>query len=686
LRCMIFNNDNHMKRKLRLAFYILPALMLFAGYSCKDMLDADAGEVLEYEDHYRNVYDADAAVLGVYGKFMTLIDNVVILNELRADLMDVTAAASADLREINNHNPGPFNEWASPAPFYEVINNCNEVLTELKRMYAEDRIRTDEYWERVADVGALRCYLYLQMASHFGTIPYLTQPVHTTGDVLALEDLADQTMIPFDQVLDSLIDWFDALPDEKYMRHYSSSYGVGRPNQLSANRLDNLVIENMFIEKRIMRGLLHLTRGESALDYQQAAYWFNHVVNRNKFNFAIDGENNYRAKLHDWVWNSGNTYPTQCHFIIQLRSYGTSHGAQNSDAIYNCWFEMFRRNLEVYTGTNSVNTPEELLWVIPYHQGFQPRYPMVDLMSREYGTYQVRPSQWAIDGFFGSGKYQEPNNRPGDFRGPTSAWKYVNDDPNYPQIMKYQYNYDEIMARSPLDRGTYYEYGKWFLWRAAYVQLLFAEATNRFEQAVGKPDTYGLNELALAILNTGLTGGPYATCDSFRSTDPVTGATTVKAPVWSPKMNSTVGRFEEEAFWINAKGDGDRDGTGWYFNRTPWRVFAGVRGRVRQERVTLEAMENYPEVFSYIPMEHRADSMLWIEDALLKEMGLEGAYEGNRWIDLIRVARHREMDRPGSGGEMMERILRPKYQNSTSGASAPDFSNPENWYLPFPIR
>ncbi len=100
-----------MKRKLRLAFYILPALMLFAGYSCKDMLDADAGEVLEYEDHYRNVYDADAAVLGVYGKFMTLIDNVVILNELRADLMDVTAAASADLREINNHNPGPFNEW-----------------------------------------------------------------------------------------------------------------------------------------------------------------------------------------------------------------------------------------------------------------------------------------------------------------------------------------------------------------------------------------------------------------------------------------------------------------------------------------------------------------------------------------------------------------------------------------------
>ena len=106
-----------MKRKLRLAFYILPALALIAGYSCKDMLDADAGEVLVYEDHYRNVYDADAAVLGVYGKFMTLAENVIVLNELRADLMDVTAASNTDLRDLNNQNPGPYNKYSNPAPF-----------------------------------------------------------------------------------------------------------------------------------------------------------------------------------------------------------------------------------------------------------------------------------------------------------------------------------------------------------------------------------------------------------------------------------------------------------------------------------------------------------------------------------------------------------------------------------------
>ena len=554
-------------------------------------------------------------------------------------------------------------------------------------MYSEDRLRTDEYYERYSDIGAIRCYLYLQMASHYGTIPYFTKPIHGTNDVVTLEELGDQVFIPFDQVLDSLIDWFDTLPDDKYMRHYQDDYGVGRPNQLSATTLDNLVIENMFIEKRIMRGILHLTRGESAHDYERAAYWFNHVLQRNKFNFAEDGQNDYRAKLHDWVWSSGNTYPTQCHFIIQLRSYGTSNGAENSQAIYNSWFEMFRRTLNAYTGTNAVNTPEELLWVIPYHKDFVPKYPLVQFMSKEYGDYQVRPSQWAIDGFFGSGQYVAPNNTPGDLRGPTSAWKYVNDDPNTPQIMKYQYNYDAIMALNPLNRGTSYEYGKWFLWRAAYVHLLFAEAANRYEKMAGKPDTYGLNEFALALLNTGLSdAGPYTTCDSFRSTDPVTGAVTVKAPAYSAKMRSTVGRFEEEAFWFNAKSDADVTAAGGYYSRTAWRVCAGVRGRVRQVPVTMPNILLDPQVFSYIPQEDRADSTLWIEDALLKEMGLEGAYEGNRWLDLIRVARHREMDQPGSGGAMMERILRPKYQHSIFGATAPDFTNPENWYLKFPVR
>lgn len=683
---MKFNNDNHMKRKLKLAFYILPALVIFAGYSCKDMLTADAGEVLEYQDHYRNVYDADAAVLGIYGKFAALAENVIVLNELRADLMDVTPGASSDLRDLNNQTPGPFNKYANPAPFYNLINNCNEVITELTRMYAENRLRTDEYYERYADIGALRCYLYLQMGSHYGTIPYFTKPIRGTDDMVTLEQLGEQVFLPFNQVLDSLIDWFDALPSDKYMYAYSSNYGVGRSNQLSAKTLDNLVIENMFIEKRIMRALLHLTRGADAHDYERAAFWFNDELNVDKYG-VVDGETNYRAKLHNWVWDLSNTYPVQCHFIIQLRrNNNVGESYQNSTAIYNSWIEMFRRKLDVYTRTNNVNTPEELLWVIPYHKDYVPKFSLIQLMSKEYGDYQVRPSQWAIDGFFGSGKFAEPNNTPGDLRGPTSAWKYVNDDPNTPQIMKFQYQYDVTMTHNPLDRGTDYELGRWTTWRAPYVHLLFAEAANRAEALFGHPDTYGLNKFALALLNTGLSNGVYTACDSFRSVDPVTGSVLVKAPVYSLKRNSTVGRFEEEAFWFNAKNDSDRDGTANYFARTPWRSCNGVRGRVNQEAVTLEAMAAYPSVFSYIPVEDRSDSVLWVEDALLKEMGLEGAYEGTRWLDIIRIARHREAVHPGSGGAMMERILRPKYTHSASGATAPDFTNPDNWYLPFPVR
>ena len=102
--------------------------------SCKKMLDVEPQTTVGVANMYRNVFDADAAVIGVYGKVMKLAKPYTLLNEMRADLMDITTNADVNLRALSEHNSTVNNTYIDPQPFYEVIVNCNDVLANFKKM------------------------------------------------------------------------------------------------------------------------------------------------------------------------------------------------------------------------------------------------------------------------------------------------------------------------------------------------------------------------------------------------------------------------------------------------------------------------------------------------------------------------------------------------------------------------
>ncbi len=58
--------------------------------------------MLTDDNMYRNVFDADAAVMGIYGKFMNLAGQYVVLNELRADLLTVTPGSNDFLKQMDD--------------------------------------------------------------------------------------------------------------------------------------------------------------------------------------------------------------------------------------------------------------------------------------------------------------------------------------------------------------------------------------------------------------------------------------------------------------------------------------------------------------------------------------------------------------------------------------------------------
>lgn len=106
-------------------------ILVFCGFfvaTFSSCIDTELESVVEYKNHYNTIPDADNAILGLYGSFMKLAEQTIVLGELRADLMDVTMNSSVDLQEINTNTPSADNKYIDVTNYYFIIQNCNDML------------------------------------------------------------------------------------------------------------------------------------------------------------------------------------------------------------------------------------------------------------------------------------------------------------------------------------------------------------------------------------------------------------------------------------------------------------------------------------------------------------------------------------------------------------------------------
>ncbi len=400
-------------------FGALVILLTCFLFSCKDAFDIQPENVLSEEQEYNDVNDADAVILGIYGKLVNISKQYVILNGLRGDLMDVTQNSDKYLRAINRHEvTSEANPYTNPRPFYQIILDCNDALHNFKVMLRENKLTSQEYNIRYSAVGSIRSWLYLELGIQFGTIPYVTNPLK---NIDALEDINNYPRLSFDILLDSLVQFTEGLP-----------YKKAWPDDLSLiTSVDGYSTSKFFIPIKCLLGDLYLWRG----DYEKAAENYHYMMN--------DADIQYPAK------NSEQYYET----------YKIAYTGDINDAN---WFNIFS---EPY-GERYSNY--EIIWDLPFDKDFNPKNPFISLFSyseNSAGGYLLRPSKLAIHNWKNQTR---DDNTPGDYRGENASWKRVG---NHPQINKYISNFDPL---SPFETN-----GKWILYRAAELHLRYAEAANR---------------------------------------------------------------------------------------------------------------------------------------------------------------------------------------------------------------
>ena len=490
-------------------------------FSCKKTFDVVPQNQVDATNAYQNVYDANSAVIGIYGKLQTIADRYIVLNELRADLMSPTANADIYLKQLNTHTETTDNPWTDPKPFYNIILNCNDALAHFDDMLKTGKLKPVDYQQRYSDIGALRCWLYLQLATWYGTIPYVTDPISN------LTDLNDATKFPrltLDQVLVKLAAFMN--DPVRYLDVYSTSDPItGLTNSALNTAVDGYATNIFFINKYALLGDINLWSG----NYNLASAAYRH--------------------LSDFGVGTGNTSAIQYYEQFKV-TYGTfftsyTNGSDNQfvDGQLAGWRQIFA------DPTVSTNESLEVIWRIPFNTSFAPVDPFINLFSNQGGSYLLTASQVMIDNW---NSQTQRNGFPYDPRGRVAV-RTLN---GQPVIMKQLYYYLDNNTFQPVNALN--KPGYWLLYRTAALQQHWAEAACEDNQV----------KFGYALYNVGIHDvfSPYFT-------NPVTGATGIPSSFDPTNSEQT---FLPPPYDVDARSGGAQNYHGVFYREVGTRTRANL--------------------------------------------------------------------------------------------------------------
>jgi starch-binding outer membrane protein, SusD/RagB family len=590
-----------MKKKFLILPHIIFIAIAFIFASCNDIFKVDSVSSVEESNMYRNRGDADAAILGVYSDFLDIADKYVILNEVRADLLESTSNADKELCDINNHTVESGNKYADPRPFYTLILNINDVLKHFAIMHTNSLLTDDEYNQRYSDMVCLRAWVYLQLGIHFGKIPYVTKPFEKVSD------LSDESLYPYLE----LADLIDTLVNEVSNMPYTDPYPTTAENLMGISA-GTYTTTPFFINKKMLLGDLYLWQGalkgvldNSGLYYENAAKCYKDILDDQ------GSTDQYKLKL---PYNEVGTNPPTGIAVGYYYRYQYNDIDGLGDSNTWGWRSIFSRSQDTYYYY-------EWLWQLFFDVTYGKSSPLIKYFANYgVGEYLLRPTQQSLD-------YWNAQTQNNGF--PFDARRVLSTGTNNGDLIcrKYLYEYDES--------APYEKWGRLFLYRAAGLYLHYIEAANRAEQC----------KVALALLNTGIRA-------EF-------------SPYWSSGIDTIVdltnyertdGNYYGLSYPYNFNGrfpQSAQSYTSYFYQgdtvyssssktlaiqipvgvRGEYCKSIGIRGRAYVKPVLTSMYDIRTKTVAVT--DALKDS---IENYTIQEDALELAFEGERWGDLLRVA------------------------------------------------
>ncbi|MFO7371204.1 MAG: RagB/SusD family nutrient uptake outer membrane protein [Bacteroidales bacterium] len=154
--------------------------------SCKDFFNPDQEIDITDDKMFTDWYEYRAAEMGLYALQQDMVEQLMILGELRADLLTITNNADADLVEIHNFNVSKDNKYAKPTKFFKLISACNNFILVLERDHPEVLDKGSEinnYHKLYGEALCMRAWAYFNAVRIYGRVPFIPESLTTLEEI-----------------------------------------------------------------------------------------------------------------------------------------------------------------------------------------------------------------------------------------------------------------------------------------------------------------------------------------------------------------------------------------------------------------------------------------------------------------------------------------------------------------------
>lgn len=594
-------------KKYRTTRWLLGAVLfvfhIILSTSCENLLETDSTRDL-FDKELTQKTDSLFMAYGIMQSMQELADQYVLTGEMRGDLTATTFYTDDNLRQLADFSATTANKYDSAYVYYAVINNCNYYIAhrDTTLLTGSTNVSINEY----AAVKAFRAWAYLQLARHYGEVPFFTKPLTKISDINgnAFPVLNLKQMVA------------ELAPDlEQYIGLPVPNYGTISCGNTNFGQSKSAESRLCFIPVDVILGELYLETGQ----YDRAARCYTAYLIHN----GIQTGNRWAPVSTSW---SGEELPTDF--------YRVSRGSGNQ------WEATFGHNATsdiISYIPMSVNRLRGTITRVPQLFGYRYYSTSSSADSLYSSEIQIVPSS-SYTMLADSSDYYYAT----DALGTTIKSARLGD-------MRRSATLAVLANSEELPIMTKYNYANIILYRYTTVYLHLAEALNR----LGHPD------LAFAILKDGIdrqlltasyvsddsktllqTSYPFLSAENISLFDPVAGSLTAKS-----------------AYGIHKHGCGYTNGA---FTPYQYDVVIGKK-----------LAELHPEATAF----SGNDSIDAMEDLLCDEYAMEFAFEGNRFADICRLARHKNDAAASSGSKWLADKLAYKSPKK-------DLTDERNWYLP----